>query len=189
MIVSCLCFPGCARVLSPSVVSDSVPPQGLQSSRLLCPWGFSRQEYWSGLPCPPLGVLPNPGIEPRSPTLQGDSLPSEPPGKPCFPRKQQMRIWYGPWTFVSCILFYSKPFGNSSLNKKTMNLLMIYVWFGYKFKIFFFFNLNLLIYFWLHWIFVTVHGLSLAEASGATLLLQHAGFSLQWLLLIVDHWL
>ena len=43
---------------------------------------FSRQEYWSGLPCPPPGDLPNPGIEPRSPTLQADSLLSEPPGKP-----------------------------------------------------------------------------------------------------------
>ena len=44
--------------------------------------GFSRQEYWSGLPCPPPGDLPNPGIKPRSPTLQADSLQSEPPGKP-----------------------------------------------------------------------------------------------------------
>ena len=44
--------------------------------------GFSRQEYWSGLPCPPPGDLPSPGIEPRSPALQMDSLPSEPPGKP-----------------------------------------------------------------------------------------------------------
>ena len=43
--------------------------------------GFSRQEYWSGLPCPPPGDLLNPGIEPRSPTLQTGSLPSEPPGK------------------------------------------------------------------------------------------------------------
>ena len=43
--------------------------------------GFSRQEYWSGLPFPPLGDLPNPGIEPQSPTLQTDALPSEPPGK------------------------------------------------------------------------------------------------------------
>ena len=51
-------------------------------ARLLCPWGFSRQEYWSGLPCLPPGDLPNAGIEPRSPTLQADSLPSEPPGKP-----------------------------------------------------------------------------------------------------------
>ena len=43
--------------------------------------GFSRQEYWSGLPFPSPGDLPNPGIEPRSPALQVDALPSEPPGK------------------------------------------------------------------------------------------------------------
>ena len=43
---------------------------------------FSRQEYWSGLPCLPPGDLPNPGIKPRSPTLQVDSLLCEPPGKP-----------------------------------------------------------------------------------------------------------
>ena len=43
--------------------------------------GFSRQEYWCGLPCPPPGDLPDPGIEPKSPTLQADSIPSEPPGK------------------------------------------------------------------------------------------------------------
>ena len=49
--------------------------------RLLCPWGVSRQEYWSGLPCPPPGDLPNLGIEPRSSTLQEGSLPSEPPRK------------------------------------------------------------------------------------------------------------
>ena len=44
--------------------------------------GFSRQECWSGLPFPSPGDLPDPGIEPRSPTLQADALPSEPPGKP-----------------------------------------------------------------------------------------------------------
>ena len=43
-------------------------------ARVLCPWGFSRQEYWNGLPCLPPGDLPNPGIEPRPPTLQADSL-------------------------------------------------------------------------------------------------------------------
>ena len=43
---------------------------------------FSRQEYWSGLPFPSLGDLPDPEIEPRSPALQADALPSEPPGKP-----------------------------------------------------------------------------------------------------------
>ena len=48
----------------------------------LCPWGFSKQEYWCRLPCPPPGDLPNPGIKPRSLTLWADSLPSEPPGKP-----------------------------------------------------------------------------------------------------------
>ena len=40
--------------------------------------GLSQQEYWSGLPFPPLGDLPNPGIEPTSPTLKAGSLPSEP---------------------------------------------------------------------------------------------------------------
>ena len=44
--------------------------------------GFPRQEYWSGLPFPSPGDLPDAGIEPRSPTLQADALPSEPPGKP-----------------------------------------------------------------------------------------------------------
>ena len=44
--------------------------------------GFSRLEYWSGSPFPSPGDLPNPGIEPRSPALQADSLPAEPQGKP-----------------------------------------------------------------------------------------------------------
>ena len=48
-------------------------PQSMESS---------RQEYWSGLPFPSPGDLPDPGIEPRSPALQADALPSEPPGKP-----------------------------------------------------------------------------------------------------------
>ena len=48
---------------------------------------FSRQAYWSGLPFPTSGDLPDPGIEPRSPTLWADSLPSEPPGRP--------KEWYG----------------------------------------------------------------------------------------------
>ena len=44
--------------------------------------GFARQEYWSGLRFASPGDLPDPGIKPRSPALQVDSLPSEPPGKP-----------------------------------------------------------------------------------------------------------
>ena len=43
---------------------------------------FSRQEYWSGLPFPSPGDLPDPGIQPRSPALPADSLPTEPAGKP-----------------------------------------------------------------------------------------------------------
>ena len=54
-----------------------------------CPsMGFSRQEYWSGLPFPSPRDLPNPGIEPRSPKLQADTLPSEPPRKPLA-----CRVW------------------------------------------------------------------------------------------------
>ena len=43
---------------------------------------FSRQEYWSGLPFPSPGDLPDPGTEPGSPALEADTLTSEPPGKP-----------------------------------------------------------------------------------------------------------
>ena len=72
----------------------SVHANSLQSCLFVTLWtvalksplsmGFSRQEYWSGLPCPPPGDLPNPVIEPKAPTLQADSLPSEPPGKPIY---------------------------------------------------------------------------------------------------------
>ena len=69
-----------------SVVSDSATPR---TAALQAPpsQGCSRQGCWSGLPFPSPGDLPNPGIEPRSPTLQADALPSEPPGKaygPCL---------------------------------------------------------------------------------------------------------
>ena len=64
-----------------SVVSNSVNPwtvAHVSPSSM----GFSRQEYWSGLPFFSPGDLPDPGIELRSPRLQADSLPSEPPGNP-----------------------------------------------------------------------------------------------------------
>ena len=64
------------------VTSHSLWTHGLQPTRLLCPWWFSRQESWSGFPCPPPGDLPNPGIEPRSPALWADYLLTQPPGKP-----------------------------------------------------------------------------------------------------------
>ena len=64
-----------------AVLSRSVKSDSLQHHGLLSQWGFSRQAHWPALPCPPPGDLLNPGIEPRSPALWPDSLPSEPPGK------------------------------------------------------------------------------------------------------------
>ena len=58
--------------VTPWTVAHQVPPS----------MGFSRQEYWSGLPFPSPGDCPNPGIEPMSPALQAEALTSEPPGKP-----------------------------------------------------------------------------------------------------------
>ena len=64
--------------------------------------GFSRQEYWSGLPFPSPRDLPDPGIKPGSPTSEADTLTSEPPGKPrCFGtltqsivgQKQNGKLW------------------------------------------------------------------------------------------------
>ena len=62
-----------------SVVSDSVTPWTV-AHQAPPSMEFSRQEYWSGLPFPSPGDLPNPGIELGSPALQADALPSEPPG-------------------------------------------------------------------------------------------------------------
>ena len=82
------------------IVSDSVPPYRLWPVRFLCPWDSPRQEYWSGLPCPPPGDFPNPGIEPvaslASSALQADSLPlshlESPLSEPTNAHSPQ-RIW------------------------------------------------------------------------------------------------
>ena len=82
--------------------------------------GISRQEYWSGLPCPLPGDLSDPGIKPTSPALQVDSLPSEPQGSP-------MTVFYNWWHHVhtalvlqnfphySCILLFI--YKNFKINK------------------------------------------------------------------------
>ena len=64
-----------------SVVSDSLQPSRTLDHQALLSMEVSRQEYWSGLPFPSPGDLPEPGIQPRSPALHADSLPSELPGK------------------------------------------------------------------------------------------------------------
>ena len=69
-----------ACVFSRSVVSDSAIPWTVARPAPLS-MGFPRHEYWSGLPFPPPGNLPDPEIEPASPALQVDSLPLEPRGK------------------------------------------------------------------------------------------------------------
>ena len=55
---------------------------------------FSRQEYWSGLPFPSPGDLPNPEIEAGLPALQADSLQSEPPGKPMQYRISKIMVYH-----------------------------------------------------------------------------------------------
>ena len=61
-----------SNFVTPWTVAHQAPPS----------MGFSRQEYWSGLPCPPSGDLPNPGVKPVSPALAGGFFTTEEPGKP-----------------------------------------------------------------------------------------------------------
>ena len=71
-------------------MSDSVTPWTAAGQAPLS-MGFSRQEYWSGLPFPTLGDLPDPGIEPislKSLELTGRSFTTEPPGKPDIMKKE-----------------------------------------------------------------------------------------------------
>ena len=67
-----------------SVMSDSFVTSWIVAHQVPLSMGFSKQEYWSGLPFPFPGDLPDPGIKPRSPPSHADLLPSEPPGKPPF---------------------------------------------------------------------------------------------------------
>ena len=79
--------------------------------------GFSRQEYWSGLPCPSPGDLPDRGIEPRSPAFQADTLTSESPGKQNYTKEgcklylniviTQVMTWIILKTYFSFMKFYT----------------------------------------------------------------------------------
>ena len=68
-----------------AVASDSLQPCVTVTHQAPLSMGFSRQEYWSGLQCPPPGEIPDPGIKPVSPALQEDSLPRAAPGKSQIP--------------------------------------------------------------------------------------------------------
>ena len=93
----------CVCVWNCSVVSDSATPWTVARQASLF-MGFSRQNYWSGLPFPSPGDLLNPGIEPGSCGLQADALSSEPPGKSISLAK---RVWEQPASGKGCInLFF-----------------------------------------------------------------------------------
>ena len=79
-----------------------------EATRLLCLWGFSRQEYWSGLPFPSPGDLPNPGMNQVS-HFQADSWPSESPGKPYRAMKACYLKCYGD-TREQCFCFLKSAF-------------------------------------------------------------------------------
>ena len=100
---------------------NSLWPHGLQSTRLLCPWDFSRQGYWSGSPFPSPGDLPNPGIEPGSPALQADSLPTELQGKISYYWPANMHSNFYFFLNFVFIAFVKKFCCNEILNFKWSN--------------------------------------------------------------------
>ena len=98
---------------TPWTVAHQAPPS----------MGFSRKEYWSGLPFPPPGDLPNPGIELRSPALQAEALTSEPPGKPSIKQWEltqrkplEYKTWHHPTTSST---LWRTPHLNHKQNKNT----------------------------------------------------------------------
>ena len=100
-----------ARILSHLVVSDSLWPPWTVAHLAPLSMGFFRQEYWSGLPFPPPGDLPNPGIEPESPVfpaLQMDYLPTKLSGKPpiyCYLNSISIFLGQNKLTSKSCSSF------------------------------------------------------------------------------------
>ena len=101
-------------VPSRSVMSDSLRLCGPQPASLLCPWGFSRQEYCSGLPCPLPGELLDPGIKPMSlmsPVSTGEFFTTSVPGKTLSVKKGTnswtatvCRAWF---KCVPCVCIYT----------------------------------------------------------------------------------
>ena len=108
--------------------------------------GFSRQEYWSGLPFPSPVDLPNPGMEPGSPALQTDALPSEPAGKPHYDANFQANR-------------FSQLFSTLFLAPKTYLQTLLREWVIYHFSI------NALNHFFLQNHFVLFSRLCVCEAG------------------------
>ena len=97
--------------VSSSVVSNSFETPWTITLQAPLSMEFSRQEYQSGLPCPCPEDLPDPGIEPNSPTLQANFLPSEPPGKLIL-REMQIK---------TTMTYHFKPIRMAIIKKSTSN--------------------------------------------------------------------
>ena len=118
-----LCTCACAQPLQ---TCPTLQPHGLQPTRLLCPWVFSRQEHWRGLPCPPPWDLPNPGIEPRSlmsPALAGQFFTTSATGEALYMHissvqsLSRVQLFATPWAAARqaslSIVLFVKPYSNS----------------------------------------------------------------------------
>ena len=90
----CVCVHACMCVCEPISCVQLLQPHGLLARQAPLSMGFSRPEYWSGLPVPSRGHLPDPGSEPWSPALQADSLPFELQGSPTTYRHSRLNILF-----------------------------------------------------------------------------------------------
>ena len=155
---------------------------------------FSRPEYWSVLPFPSPGDLPNPGMEPRSPTLQTDSLPAEPQGKPkntgvgslsllqrIFPTQELIQaLLHCRWILhqlshegsTRILEWVAYPFSRGSSQPRDQAHISCISCIGRQ-----------ILYLGLGWVFMAAQGLSVVVASEAYSSFWCPGFSLQWLLL------
>ena len=88
---ACIVAQSCLTLCDPMTVACQAPLS----------MGFSRQEYWSGLPCPPPRDLPNPGMEPLPPCIAGGFFPAEPLGKPPTLPYIQLKPEYLPNTRIT----------------------------------------------------------------------------------------
>ena len=121
-----------------SAVSDSLQPHGLQPPSLLCQWDFPWQKYWSGLPFPSPGDLPDPGIKPTSPVspaLAGRFFTTEPPGSLLLMRTLlQIYIKFNIW---KAIHFYWLTYSKFTHNlNKTFQSLLYNLWSKYRLQAF-----------------------------------------------------
>ena len=106
-------------------------PQGSWQAPLSM--GFSRQENWSGLPFPSPGYLPDPGTKPESLTLQADSLPSEPPGKPLGPLTTSLiqdlhfnKVFVNQWS-LRCAAWWLEKFVTGDYTSPPLIMFVLYV--------------------------------------------------------------